>query len=762
MSILSYNISWTIQKGLLSGSSKFLMEKCFEKYNNRYKCSFNSRNLLLDICDKYPLDIIGLQECIDNIDDINDTYKSTIYTFYNPLKSQYKDRQYRYVLSDKIKNKYGNNVFNMIIYSYKSMKEEPECYTINSSNNNNDIRPVLFAYFKINKLLVINCHLPHNSNFIDILDRLADIIYTKYDCTRIVMLGDFNLSINELPTDIEFINKNNNSIILKIPSYSLDDSTCCWDIDYDILSDIILDSKNGGQLLVIEEENGELASDHRPILLNYTTMRGGGKCGICGEMGHNRRTCPMVPSGITTTSVSHPIYKVPEEYASVKSALVIADKRGEIIVNGIEKKHYFVKDLIKTPINKVAPICGLIYNYRNKYYSISLKNILNDSSVFKLVFNGYIRQINNLVEYDNDFIITNNSREFIQKKDKHLRSLIKLKENAVRINSLKIIQKIDKDIRDNELFYPLVFSDMREIVVGIENIKSVEKFTNELQIATKMGDLNIGPKIYAGCHFKNMIEKKMLAINIHENINIKQFDKESRKYKFISEFLDGLEDSAFNVGILVMEPLTSGTFKNKCRNRTDTIGSEGQKCNQICSKIKEMHDHNIIHNDIHQDNILFNKNNEPRIIDYGQSLDLTDNLIGHKIKINGRDYNDIDTFIRTCYIYRDSYSNFVSTFMEKVHKIRQFRLEGNIAEAEKQLEIIVNKSGTKYNPKTDFDFGIIILKISKMNETVQKLYTINIKIINLLSPFYIISYKGHYKLININALLPYYLYRPVC
>ena len=674
-SIITYNISWATQKGLILGSESKFVSKCISKYKNNLKCAENASDILVKTAIVYDTDIIGLQECIESEDGI----KSTLDRFYKPLKD-IPNKEYKYIESRKIKDSNGNNVFTLLIYNFDTFKEHPKCYTINSSKDINDIRPIQFVYFSYNKLLIINCHLPHQCNFEKIMNRINMIISKYYDCDRIIIIGDLNKHINSIPNEIVFTNSNywGNKIIVKLPYYNPNQYSCCWD-NYSVLGDVILDSKTGGKLLVIEED-GELASDHRPVILNYGRQPIiGGNCGICGKPGHNRRTCK-------TRAKSPPKVRDVPKVRDIPKVIDIPK----------------VRDRTKTDTNGFAEIAGLIFNYRGINYSLLINNILAESSVFKLVFNGQINRIDNLIEFNKDFVITNDK--------------IKL-------------------------------SDKKNMVIGIENVKSPEAFNNELDIGIKMGELNIGPEVYLGGYFNDMLQKKMLALTINTNINIRGIDRSSRIYTFLTELLDGLDNPDKNIGIIVMEPVLGGTFIDKCRNKTNIRGPQGQRCDKVCDKIKRMHENNIIHNDIHQNNLLFDEHGEPMIIDYGQSMDLSDEYNGI-IEVDGHRF-DIDSFIRYCYTVRSHFSNFISQFLDKVRR--------------KDISSINNNPElSKYDAKKDYDFGIILKNISSMNETIQGLYKSNEQIIKRLSPYYIINYKGRIHTINPNSFIPYLMYLPAC
>jgi serine/threonine protein kinase len=260
-----------------------------------------------------------------------------------------------------------------------------------------------------------------------------------------------------------------------------------------------------------------------------------------------------------------------------------------------------------------------------------------------------------------------------------------------------------------------------------------------------MGELNIGPKLYLGGLVSSMVQKRMLGLNINTNIDLKRLTKQS--HEFLGILLDNLHQKDKNIGILVMEPIEGGTFIEKCRNRTNIRGPQGQQCDKVCEKIDEMHSNNIIHNDIHQNNLLFNEAGEPRIIDFGESIDLTDGYEGF-IEIEGHKY-DTDSYIKQCYRVRNYYSNFVNQFMNQIPRDN----------------IVVIKNNPKlanYDPKKDYNFGLILTNLATMNDNIKRFVEANRDIINKLIPYYGLHYKGELRMINPNSFIPYFMYSPVC
>jgi hypothetical protein len=427
--IMTYNISWATQKGLVLGSEAQFVKKCLQTYKDRFECSKNASNIVLDSTFKYDIDIIGLQECIDE----KGGFQSTINRFYNPLSNDLLDKQYRYIESKKIQNSNGNNIFNILIYSFDKLREEPKCYTINVSDDKNDIRLIQFVYFKKNKILVLNCHLPHNCDIVEIIDKIHKIIKKKYNCRRIIILGDFNMSIYDIPKEILFISKDNFEIKVNVPSKISEHNSCCWDIDYKVLGDIILDSKKGGNLIVVDELEGELASDHKPVILNYQSNKKyvGGNCSICGKAGHNKRTCkaraksppkakgpPRAKSSPKARAKSPPKARAkspkakgpPKARAKSPKAKSPPKARAKSPPKARAKSPKAksppkAAEEVKITTSDFSQTGGIIFNYNGDNYLIIIKEVLSESSVHKLVFSGEIRKMLNLKNYNNEFVI---------------------------------------------------------------------------------------------------------------------------------------------------------------------------------------------------------------------------------------------------------------------------------------------------------------------------------------------------------------------
>ena len=80
-----------------------------------------------------------------------------------------------------------------------------------------------------------------------------------------------------------------------------------------------------------------------------------------------------------------------------------------------------------------------------------------------------------------------------------------------------------------------------------------------------------------------------------------------------------------------MEKL-SYTFKELLEETNKNIKKTIRiKYAKVCEKIRELENCGIIHNDLHLNNIMFDKNGEPKIIDYGRSYHLPGIIDHNKI-----------------------------------------------------------------------------------------------------------------------------------
>ena len=89
---------------------------------------------------------------------------------------------------------------------------------------------------------------------------------------------------------------------------------------------------------------------------------------------------------------------------------------------------------------------------------------------------------------------------------------------------------------------------------------------NEIEITKKMGDINIGPKLYDSY----VCQPDMNKISV----------------------------------LIVMEWMTEGSLDNWLQNNKLTKSQE----NSILKKVEKMHELGIVHADLHQENILVTKN----------------------------------------------------------------------------------------------------------------------------------------------------------
>lgn len=191
---------------------------------------------------------------------------------------------------------------------------------------------------------------------------------------------------------------------------------------------------------------------------------------------------------------------------------------------------------------------------------------------------------------------------------------------------------------------PLIKLVKRNITFSIQSLKNVNEikdFIKEKKISQFVSKRNIGPKLY----YCDVIDTKYNSSNNQNFAQINNFPEIIQRFK-----TDLLNKTLINrskklcrnifieenqIGIFIMEKL-SKTFRHYCHNgsgnRTNCNKDIGQniriKCNKVCEKIRELENCGIIHNDLHSNNIMFDKDGEPKIIDYGRSYLLPD-IINH-------------------------------------------------------------------------------------------------------------------------------------
>lgn len=363
------------------------------------------------------------------------------------------------------------------------------------------------------------------------------------------------------------------------------------------------------------------------------------------------------------------------------------------------------------PVNDFAITGGFILNEEDNYYLINISKIITDKSLFKLVFEGIMFKIENFIDLNEEILSTDG---------------------------------------------PIQLTEQKNIVIGIEIIANEINFIKEINIAKKMGRLNIGPEIYISDIFNSFILKKMLSLNISKIINFKKLDKKSKMYLFLTDLLDNLNKPEQKIGFIVMEPLTNGTFIEKCLNKTNILGPQGQQCNKVCDKIKELYKQNIIHNDLHQNNIMFNSSNEPRIIDFGQSIDLNTN---DTITVDDQQLTPED-FIKYIFLKRKLNSGFINKFIESIQQKNIINIE-NI------------KYENKFNMKNDSLFIAIVMQFLRnryypsiygsLPQNLLDLIEINKKTFFQIIPYFAIKNpQQEFVSLNTNSFLPYFQFTPNC
>lgn len=275
--IISYNLSWATQDDKVAGSEKNFVKYCkrqaslasYKSINKLSYCTNNLANFLINMVQKYNLEIIGIQEpSTNNIEIIKTLINNQSDQIYETFHSK----------------KYNTVASVSIIYNTNLGKP------INISEGNlhpNNGRPFQVLFFPKVKYLVINSHWKHNlliSEYKSKLMELQNKVKTSFkrknlllsNISRIIFMGDFNdhrkrLNKNRQHFTIKFLGK-----ILKCGDTQGNGipNTCCFNppkiqVGKSLPSkgDYILDTETQKYFGVPEEYSLNIPhSDHLPVI----------------------------------------------------------------------------------------------------------------------------------------------------------------------------------------------------------------------------------------------------------------------------------------------------------------------------------------------------------------------------------------------------------------------------------------------------------------------------------------------------------------
>ena len=276
--IITYNLSWATQKNdsKSKSSEQEFVKKCQQsklinidwEYTRRQDlfpswCTQIAFDGIINFIKekKTSLDIIGFQECIKEL--FNEKNNIILNYLKNNLKENFKIINHSNINKDK--------PFTSIIYNNNTLKF---IKSFDSHFKNEEGRPFMISLFENNfnknKLIVINCHMPHtntNDNLKELYETYIKNINIKID--RIIILGDFNIHNIEL----DIINNFNSTPKLSNPISK--PISCCWP-NFNYIGDLILDSNKQKKLDILDNfkfilgiKKIYIGSDHHPIYAEY-------------------------------------------------------------------------------------------------------------------------------------------------------------------------------------------------------------------------------------------------------------------------------------------------------------------------------------------------------------------------------------------------------------------------------------------------------------------------------------------------------------
>jgi len=146
-----------------------------------------------------------------------------------------------------------------------------------------------------------------------------------------------------------------------------------------------------------------------------------------------------------------------------------------------------------------------------------------------------------------------------------------------------------------------------------ETVKPAE-FFKECNILKKMGELEIGPKVFNYSIINRTDFKKMLESNY------KIFDLDNKSNLLEEKYIDECKKQCINnleFGIITMEYLKGYNSLLSKKLKDNKI----ELCPKFNKRIDDMHGEDIRHCDLHSGNVLLSENeSDIKIIDFGRSI----------------------------------------------------------------------------------------------------------------------------------------------
>ncbi len=159
--------------------------------------------------------------------------------------------------------------------------------------------------------------------------------------------------------------------------------------------------------------------------------------------------------------------------------------------------------------------------------------------------------------------------------------------------------------------------EYRRQLLKIMGENEIETLNNELKLTIAMSQLGISPP--AGPFF---VYNKLCQ---RDDIKLKKIKRELSHIRDIRDHskIERIFDNQY-IGLILMEKIVGKTLDEYIKVGTVSPTTKQQVYNSICTLIQRMHHNNIVHGDLHTQNILIeNSNSRPWIIDWGLSKNIS-------------------------------------------------------------------------------------------------------------------------------------------
>jgi len=169
--------------------------------------------------------------------------------------------------------------------------------------------------------------------------------------------------------------------------------------------------------------------------------------------------------------------------------------------------------------------------------------------------------------------------------------------------------------------FGFVYLDNNNLIWKLQFIKDEEEFDNDLlkefemqkEVYSFLPDST--PKVIEGS-FKDIVNDE--EGSYEKDPKFLLFER-STKEKFAKNFQEAKITST-KIQYFAMRYIRGNDYKSLCIDPPDI---DKQRCKErekkFCKLIKKIHEKNIIHNDLHKENVIFDENDNPKIIDWGLS-----------------------------------------------------------------------------------------------------------------------------------------------